>query len=113
MLPDTIARAREETGESREGIFSGIWTAVDKGGLAFGGLATGLILDSTGFVESTGGALVDQPESALSGIVIAISLAPGLLTAASALVYRYYDVSGERAGPNPAETEAEAEEATP
>jgi len=91
MLPDTIARAREDTGQSREGIFSGIWTAVDKGGLAFGGLAAGLVLDTTGFVESTG-ALVPQPERALTGIVIAISLAPGLLTAASALVYRYYDV---------------------
>ncbi|MCA9661416.1 MAG: MFS transporter, partial [Myxococcales bacterium] len=40
MLPDTIALDRRASGRSREGIFTGIWTAVDKGGLALGGFAT-------------------------------------------------------------------------
>ncbi len=92
MLPDTIEHARKNSTQGREGVFSGIWTAVDKGGLATGGLAAGLLLDATGFIESEGGVLVTQPETALTGIVIAISLVPALLTAAASLVYRRYDI---------------------
>ncbi len=92
MLPDTIEHARKHSGQSREGIFSGIWTAVDKGGLATGGLTAGLLLDATGFIESKGGVLVEQPESALTGIVIAISLVPAVLTAAAFLAYRRYNI---------------------
>ncbi|MCA9700053.1 MAG: MFS transporter, partial [Myxococcales bacterium] len=54
MLPDTIAVDQAATGRRREGIFTGIWTAVDKGGLALGGFATGLILEFSGFVERHG-----------------------------------------------------------
>ncbi|HFE43869.1 MAG TPA: MFS transporter, partial [Nannocystis exedens] len=102
MLPDTIEHARKHSGQNREGIFSGIWTAVDKGGLATGGLAAGLILDATGFIESKGGVLVEQPESALTGIVIAISLVPALLTAAAFLAYRRYEIGTIDAPPQKA-----------
>jgi GPH family glycoside/pentoside/hexuronide:cation symporter len=92
MLPDTIALDRKASGRSREGIFTGIWTAVDKGGLALGGFATGLILEFSGFIERHGEAAITQPASALRGIVVAMSLVPALLTLASWAIYRRYDL---------------------
>lgn len=96
MLPDTIAVDQAATGRRREGIFTGIWTAVDKGGLAFGALVASLVLGAGGFVESREGAIVTQPASALAAIVLVMSLIPALLTAASWLALRGYKLDQGR-----------------
>ncbi|NJK32061.1 MAG: MFS transporter [Deltaproteobacteria bacterium] len=76
MLPDLIAADRAATGLQREGVFTGLWMAVDKGALAVGALLAGLILDGTGFVESEAGQVVVQPDSALVGIRVNTALLP-------------------------------------
>lgn len=77
MLPDTIAYDSKLTGARREGVFTGLWSSVEKGATAVGGLLIGIILDVMGFVKSTG-EVVTQPDSALTGIVIGVSLLPAV-----------------------------------
>jgi GPH family glycoside/pentoside/hexuronide:cation symporter len=89
MLPDTIEYDRLNSGIRREGIFSGVWSAIEKGATAVGGLLIGLVLDFMGFVESTGD-LVAQPASAITGIIIGAAVLPALFMAASLpFLFRY------------------------
>ncbi len=87
MLTDTIHFG----GESREGMFTGLWTAGEKSGLAFGPLIAGLLLTLTGFVESVGGAA--QSASAITGVRIGFAAVPPLFAVASLLLLRRYSLS--------------------
>jgi glycoside/pentoside/hexuronide:cation symporter, GPH family len=75
LLTDVIADDRQATGYSREGLFTGVWTAIEKVGMAFGPILVGAILDIAGFVESQNGA-VEQSAAALSAIIYSASLLP-------------------------------------
>lgn len=95
MLPDTIEYDHLQSGKRREGIFTGIWSAVEKGAVAVGGLIVGLLLDAMGFVESTGD-LVTQPESAITGIIIGAALLPALFMLSSLPLLLRYPLTQER-----------------
>jgi len=79
ILPDVIARDRVRSGETREGVFTGLWTAGEKTSMAAGGFLAATILDLAGFVESRGGIDTVQGETALFGIRIAFILVPACL----------------------------------
>ena len=96
MLPDTIEVDAANSGLRREGIFTGVWTAQEKTGMAVGALLAGTILDWTGFVESLAGETVFQPGSALVGILVGFALVPALLFLLSLPIIRRYDLSEER-----------------
>ncbi|MFO7561521.1 MAG: MFS transporter [Enhygromyxa sp.] len=90
MLPDVIAADRQQSGVPREGTFTGLWMAIDKGALAFGALLASLALEFTGFVESEAGELVTQPDSALVGIRIGTAALPALFVLACLpIILRY------------------------
>jgi len=89
MLTDTIAYDRATFGISREGIFSGVFSALEKLAFAVGPAIAGAALSLAGFAESRGGAGV-QSASAVEGIVLSISALPVCLTAASLLLLRLY-----------------------
>lgn len=95
MLPDTIEYDRLSSGARREGIFTGLWSAVEKGATAVGGLLIGLVLDLMGFVESTG-AVVAQPDSALTGIVLGAAVLPAFFMLASLPLLARYPLTQER-----------------
>ena len=95
MLPDTIEYDRIKTGLRREGIFSGFWMAIEKAGNAMGALVVGLILSLMGFVESAGGAPVEQPDSAITGILIAFSAVPIVLMLAGLVILKAYHLDEE------------------
>ena len=89
MLPDIIQWDYLQSGVQRGGIFAGCMTAFEKTGLALGGLLTGALLATTGYIESATGDAV-QPTSALTGIKLAIGAAPAVLYAlAAALIAAY------------------------
>jgi len=69
MLLDTIAYDRKISGLNREGVYSGLWSAMDKTAFAFGALLAGLALSYFGYRESTAG-FIEQPERALDGIAL-------------------------------------------
>jgi Na+/melibiose symporter-like transporter len=90
MLPDTIAADAQETGVQRAGSFTGVWTAGETAAFAIGPALVLLMLAATGFVSSTGGISVVQPDSAVTGVTLAFSLLPAILVALSLpLVLRY------------------------
>lgn len=95
MLPDTIAYDYLKSGARREGIFTGLWSAVEKGATAVGGLLIGLVLDVTGFVKSSG-VLVAQPDSALLGIILGSAVLPAVFMFSSLALLLKYSLSQEQ-----------------
>ncbi|MGN8554100.1 UNVERIFIED_CONTAM: MFS transporter [Microbacterium sp. SLM126] len=90
MLPDVISHDERTHGAGRAGAFSGVWTAGETVGFALGATALSLILAVTGYVSSTAGETVTQPDAAVTGIVVSFSLAPAVLIAISLLTLRRY-----------------------
>lgn len=90
MLPDVISHDERTHGPGRAGAFSGVWTAGETVGFALGATALSLILAVTGYVSSTAGEVVVQPDAAITGIAVSFSLAPALLIALSLLTLRRY-----------------------
>ena len=84
LLPDVLDAERARTGVAREGVFTGVWIAGEKLGLAAGAALVGLLLDASGFVEGRG---ASQPAAALTMIALLLSVVPALLMAASALLF--------------------------
>ncbi|GHF04758.1 MFS transporter [Pseudolysinimonas yzui] len=79
MLPDTVAYDAETHGPGRAGTFSGVWTAGETAGLAFGGTILSIVLAVTGFIPTVADQTVTQPASAIVGIILGFSVIPALL----------------------------------
>jgi Na+/melibiose symporter-like transporter len=92
MLPDTVAAAANASGEQRSGVFTGFWTAGETLGFAIGPAFVLAILAVAGFVSSSAGQEVSQPQSAVTGVGIAMTLLPALLTALSFVFVLRYDL---------------------
>lgn len=95
MLPDAAAVDAHRTGENRAGVYTGVWTAGETLGLAVGPGLFGLLLAFGGYVSSTGGTTVDQPDSAVTAIVLGFSLVPALLTLLSLWWLSRYSLTSE------------------
>lgn len=92
MLTDTIQLDSLTTGLHREGMFTGVWMAGEKAGLAMGPLIVGSILALAGFVPSVDGAVVTQPETALAGIKAAFAIVPAVVVLTSLALLRLYGI---------------------
>ena len=68
MLSNTLAADAAETGVNREGVYSGVWLAVEKLAFALGALVVGVIIGAFGFVGSANGASAAQSPTAVLGI---------------------------------------------
>ena len=90
MLPDVISHDERTHGPGRAGSFSGVWTAGETVGFALGATTLAVILAVTGYVSSTGTQVVEQPDAAITGIVVSFSLAPAVLIALSLLTLARY-----------------------
>ncbi|GAA3201666.1 MFS transporter [Microbacterium terregens] len=90
MLPDVISHDEIAHGPGRAGAFSGVWTAGETIGFALGATALTVILALTGYVSSTAGQMVTQPDAATAGIVISFSIVPAALIGLSLLTLARY-----------------------
>ncbi|WP_109209670.1 MULTISPECIES: MFS transporter [Microbacterium] len=90
MLPDVISHDERTHGRGRAGSFSGIWTAGETVGFALGATTLTVILTLTGYVSSVSGQLVEQPDAAVTGIVVSFSLVPAALIALSLVTLARY-----------------------
>jgi Na+/melibiose symporter-like transporter len=82
MLPFSIVGdIIQQTSAGSAGTYTGVWTAIEKAGLAAGPLIVGLLLQVSGFREGT--AAGSQSEEAIAGVRAAISLFPALFVALS------------------------------
>jgi len=96
MLPDTLAADAASSGQQRAGMFTGLWTAGETTGFALGPAIVALVLAATGFLSTTEAETALQPDSAVTGIVLAFSLLPAVLAALSVPLVLRYDLTQER-----------------
>ncbi|MET4637610.1 MFS transporter [Mycetocola sp. 2940] len=90
MLPDVISHDARTHGEGHAGSFSGVWTAGETAGMAFGATVLTVILAVTGYTERVAGQVAEQSSSAVAGIVLSFSVVPALLLVASLVSLRRY-----------------------
>ena len=96
MLPDTIEYDSRRTGLHREGVFSGLYTTVEKLGAAIGAGLAGLTLSLAGYISSTEAETVVQPDSAITGIFICLAVLPAVTALLSAVMLIWYDLSEDK-----------------
>jgi GPH family glycoside/pentoside/hexuronide:cation symporter len=90
MMPDAVAADRERTGEVRAGVFTGMWTAGETLGFALGPGLVLVVLALTGFVSSKADEQVTQPDSAITGVLMAFTAVPAILVLISIpFIHRY------------------------
>ncbi|MGI9823853.1 MFS transporter [Agromyces sp. Marseille-Q5079] len=111
MLPDVISHDAREHGESRAGSFGGVWTAGETAGMALGATVLTIVLAMTGYLESTGSTVVEQPAAAVAGIAVSFSALPALLVFLSLVpLARYslrrHDIVADAASAAPGDTSA-------
>lgn len=98
MLADTLAADAVRTGRRRAATFTGLWTAAETLAFALGAGVFALVLAATGFRSSDASRPVGQPDTALAGITVGMSLLPALLAVASLwLLHRYREEPPEAA----------------
>lgn len=91
MLPDVISHDEREHGAGRAGTFTGVWTAGETIGLAFGPVILAVILALSGYVSRVAGdASVVQSDATITGIVLSFSAIPAALMALSLLPLARY-----------------------
>lgn len=105
MLPDVISHDAHVHGEGRAGSFGGVWTAGETAGMALGATLLTIALAITGYLESSGSAVVVQPDVAIAGIIVSFSLLPAALVLLSLVPLGRYPL---RRGDIEADAAAEA-----
>lgn len=90
VLPDVISHDTAQRSSSRGGVFSGLFTAGETVGLAFGPALLTIVLTIAGYEESTAAEVVTQPQAVLTGISLTFSVIPIILLAISLLIWRRY-----------------------
>lgn len=90
MLPDVMEYDHRRTGLRREGIFSSVYTILEKLGYALGAGIIGIFLAAAGYIPTLQGNLVDQPASAVMALYAGSSLIPaGLIVISLVLMWLY------------------------
>ena len=92
MLTDTITYDRARFGRSSEGVFSGVFSAVEKFSFALGPALGGVVLSLAGFASSKGGPAAQTP-AAIHGILLNFSLIPVAFFIVSLFVLRLYKLN--------------------
>jgi GPH family glycoside/pentoside/hexuronide:cation symporter len=88
LLSDVMADDRTRTGNSREGVYAGLYTTIEKFSYAVGIAIVGVLLGSAGYIEGNA-AGIDQPQSALDVIRLSVSFIPaGLAILAAIAMHR-------------------------
>jgi GPH family glycoside/pentoside/hexuronide:cation symporter len=96
MLGDTMAYDRRLTGLHREGLMSSVIAVVEKTSFAFGVAIVGLLLKWVGYVPTTGGALVQQPDSAVFGLYAGYAIVPAAMFALNGFFMYLYDLDEKK-----------------
>jgi glycoside/pentoside/hexuronide:cation symporter, GPH family len=96
MLPDAIEYDHLRTGLRREGVFTGVFVFVEQAAGAVGVAIIGFVLAATGYVATTEGRLVTQPQSAIQGIYFCMAILPLAFQAIAILAISRYDLTAEK-----------------
>jgi GPH family glycoside/pentoside/hexuronide:cation symporter len=96
MLPDVMEYDRLRTGLRREGIFSSIYSIIEKLSYALGAGVVGLLLAGGGYIPTLKGAIVTQPASAIAALYTGASLLPAALVTLSFVLMLFYPLNETR-----------------
>lgn len=96
MLADVIAHDAATSGKRRGGVFTGLWTAAENAVGALGALVVGTVLAIGGFISSDPRHPVSQPPSALTAVIVAQAVIPGVITLLGILMTLKYDLNADR-----------------
>ena len=100
LLPDAIEQDFRRTGLRREGVFSGVYTVVERASFALAASLTGVILGAMGYVASKHGP-VAQPPSAILAIYLCLMGSIAFLVI-SAVFLHFYPKDAVKLGAAPA-----------
>lgn len=89
MVPDAVAAA-EAKGDSKAGAYTGVWTATEALGTAVGPYLYSAALAAGGFVSSTAGVDVVQPDSAMTALLMGFTVVPAVLMLVALVFQRQY-----------------------
>lgn len=95
LLPDTIEYDFHLSGQRREGVFSSASSFVEKTSFTFAPFLIGLLLSAMGYQESTG-EVIEQSESAVRAVYIAVGVIPSVAAALSIPLLLAYDLTEDR-----------------
>lgn len=95
MMTDTVDHQRQITGSANEGLFAGVYSALEKLAFALGPVIAGAVMSLFGFVASSGGA-VAQSAHAITGIVLLYSAVPAGLQMVSLALFTAYRLPAAR-----------------
>jgi GPH family glycoside/pentoside/hexuronide:cation symporter len=96
LLPDTIEYDFRRTGMRREGIFSAIYSFVEKTAFALGPLIAGSLLAVFGYVPAGSGGVEVQSANAIHGIYAGVAIVPAIASAIGAVLLLFYDLTEEK-----------------
>jgi len=96
MLGDTQAYDRVLSGEAREGLLSSAIAVIEKVSFALGVAVLGVFLHALGYVPTTGGAIVAQPESAMLALRLGFAVIPSVMFAINGLFLWAYDLDEDK-----------------
>lgn len=83
LLPDTITDDENRSGRRQAGAFTGVWTAGETLGAAAGPALYAAVLALSAFRSAPADERVAQPSSALTGVLLGMTLLPAVLLAVS------------------------------
>ncbi|MFX0073792.1 MAG: MFS transporter [Candidatus Hermodarchaeota archaeon] len=92
LYADVIDEDETITGVRREGMFQGIRTFIVKASVSLSYVTMAIVLSITGFQAGA----ETQPQSALLGIRVLISIIPAIVMFIGILIYTQYPLKGER-----------------
>jgi GPH family glycoside/pentoside/hexuronide:cation symporter len=81
---------RLRTGERREGVYSSAYTIVEKVGYALGPGLIGALLTASGFIATTKGQIVVQPDTAMRALYVGMAWMPAGLVVVSFIIMLFY-----------------------
>jgi glycoside/pentoside/hexuronide:cation symporter, GPH family len=95
MMPDVIELDELNTGQRREGIFYGFMVLLQKVALAIGLFLVGQALEWAGYIPSTSGQPVPQPDLALLTIRLLIGPIPTVILLVGLVLAYFYPITRE------------------
>lgn len=96
MLGDTQAYDRFITGEAREGLLSSAIAVTEKVSFALGVAVLGVFLRWLNYVPTTGGAIVEQPASAILALKLGFAVIPAVMFAINGMFLWCYDLDEDK-----------------
>jgi GPH family glycoside/pentoside/hexuronide:cation symporter len=92
MLPDMMEYDRLRSGVNQEGLYAATFSLIEKIAYTAGPAMLGLLLSAGGFISVQKGQFVDQPDSAITAIRVAVSIIPAVLSIIGGLLIGFYDL---------------------